>query len=583
MSYKGIVQIIGQMAGSGDPGAPPKVVGASAMNSTTVRVTFDQEVVHVSPSNSNDALNPANYIFTTIGGVDITASSVSTVNPVTFDITTNEMTGGATYNVEVQSVENLVGAVINPAFDNQNFLGVSFPPRVSSATAITAYTLDVLFSEDMKNDAALTTPGNYTFTAGLLSSLATRQDARTVRVTVNEMQGSAPYVVTVANVRDLANNVVDPAHDDAAFSGIGDPPRLETGVTFETDYSFFIFYSEVVRPTEAQTKTNYTLLPSLNIAGVVKITGTKYRITTVNPQELGILYGLEVNNVHDLAGNNIDPLHNSLTFSGHVMTPPLLYIFPADGTIDLPPRSYVQQRAVDQRTGHLGIDRSTWQVRTTVSGSTVDVVADGVFNSVAFDGGISGDEMDPDVGVTVIFRPRRGYWDAGEVCSVYAQVADNEGANTNATWQLSFGAFECFEDNPLSVAEDSTILAEITRFPNCERLRQLFLACCSHSSQHVVQARTLLWYAASTGLRTLTSILFDPEIVDSVKLCNRMSTLEVQIALARDVATVRDALNELRTVLDSSILRIVEDSLHSADATNVVSAIATIVVLAAHT
>jgi len=564
-----------------------KVTAAVAITSTLVRVSFSEEVKHSNPANSDDALNPTNYVFSVVAGAPITAASVSLhqADPTIVDVVVNEMTNGASYNVEVSNVENLDGQVVDPAYDDQDFTGIGVAPQVSSATALTAFTVRIVFNEAMKNDVALTTPSNYNFTDGLAATLVERESATWVKVTVNEMVQSHSYTVTVTGVKDVADNPLDPAHDEATFGGIGEAPQLEDYIVPETDYLFYIFYNETVQPLEAEDKDNYTLVPDLGgIVSVTQVTGTKYLVETTNVQEVGVSYTLTVADVHDLAGNLIDPAHDSVTFAGHVETPPLLYLYPVDGTIDIQPRTYVRQQAVDPELLHSGIVLATWQVRATIGDSPTafNVVVNGVLNTELFEGEIIGDPLDDTDGVTVSFRPKRGFWDPDTKVSIYAEVEDGEGNTTNQTWEISFGAFECFEDYPVSVAEDTTVLTEITRFPKCERLRKLFLASCSHSMQSIVQARTLLWFAASASMRTLVSILFNPKIVDSVKLCNRRHTLEVQIALSRDADTVRAALGELRSVVDAHTLHIVEDRLKSADAPQVVSAIAAIVVIAAH-
>lgn len=116
-----------------------------------------------------------------------------------------------------------------------SFTGIGLKPTVTSAASITATTVRVNFSEAMSPNAALLLAANYTFTPAGGSA------ARTA-VSVVAEPGSAPtyvvvtldgpatlgtnnYTVTVSNAgpTDLAGNTVDPAHDDATFSGLGAP------------------------------------------------------------------------------------------------------------------------------------------------------------------------------------------------------------------------------------------------------------------------------------------------------------------------------------------------------------------------
>ncbi|MCP4643593.1 MAG: exo-alpha-sialidase [bacterium] len=104
--------------------------------------------------------------------------------------------------------------------------------QVSSASPQSSTTVRVVFDEDMTNDAALVTAGNYTFTGtvALTAAAVTRVDATTVDVTVNEMTHGASYTVAVdtsaSGPTDLAGNHVDAAANSAAFTGVGTAPTI---------------------------------------------------------------------------------------------------------------------------------------------------------------------------------------------------------------------------------------------------------------------------------------------------------------------------------------------------------------------
>ena len=95
----------------------PELLGASAQDVETVRVTWTEAVVAVSPLGANDALNPALYTFTpVIGGVvpavPAGATSIAAVSGLTntFDVTTStELSPGILYSLAVAGVEDPSG------------------------------------------------------------------------------------------------------------------------------------------------------------------------------------------------------------------------------------------------------------------------------------------------------------------------------------------------------------------------------------------------------------------------------------------------------------------------------------------
>ncbi|MBI4556403.1 MAG: PKD domain-containing protein [Candidatus Hydrogenedentes bacterium] len=102
-------------------------------------------------------------------------------------------------------------------------------PFVMSATATNSTTVRVVFAEDMRNNADLTSAGFYDFLGGpvpVAASSATRVSATTVDLTVNEMANGASYTLMVGTNGpvDLAGNYLDPGGSSVNFTGVGVPP-----------------------------------------------------------------------------------------------------------------------------------------------------------------------------------------------------------------------------------------------------------------------------------------------------------------------------------------------------------------------
>lgn len=111
----------------------PRVDAAQAQDKKTVRVTFNEPVKQVSPSNADDALNPSNYSFmrNSAPAVDIEAVEVEAVSDAEVDVTLDfEMSFGASYTVSVGNVEDLFDNPVVVPNDEATFLGFQppFPP-----------------------------------------------------------------------------------------------------------------------------------------------------------------------------------------------------------------------------------------------------------------------------------------------------------------------------------------------------------------------------------------------------------------------------------------------------------------------
>ncbi len=125
-----------RLAGWAGPGADttkPQVSSASAQDSTTVRVVYDEAM-------KDDAGLVDESFYTFTGTVALTASAVTRVNGTTVDVTVNEMTNGAAYTVAVATASptDLAGNHVDPAANTAPFTGIGVSP---SAPAVAGSTL----------------------------------------------------------------------------------------------------------------------------------------------------------------------------------------------------------------------------------------------------------------------------------------------------------------------------------------------------------------------------------------------------------------------------------------------------------
>ena len=574
--------------GAGAISSQPQVAGASAVTDTTVRVTFDQPVKHTSPGSPDDALNPTNYAFT--GGLSVSSVALVQVFPTIVDVTVNEMHQGDAYQVQVSNVENLINLVIDPLYDTAGFTGVGTAPKVLAAAAQDEDTVRVTFDEPMKNNAALTTPSNYSLTGGLIASAVLRINSENVEVTVNEMKDADIYTVTVSNVSDLGDNVIAaPPDNQADFNGIGVAPQLLPTVNhvLGDDQSIYIDYDETVQVSPAEDAANYDIVPSLGLLVVVQVTATRYKVTFTDAIFPGTTYTITADNILDIAGNIIDPAHKSASWLGVVSTPPLLYFYPGDLVSNVAPRDPLRVQAVDREPAPSGIDLSSWDISIEIT------IPDGsVFSSDVLSGGVGkegygvaflGDASDASDGIYARFLPKSGFWPEDSTIKVFSLVNDNEGNVTSQQWTCYTGEFVCFENRIaiLTTLDQAIISGYATRFPNTDRLRQLLMRACTTSTKTYVQARTLTWLAFATDLKTILARVTDLGQVENLTLCERNGVLSVYNMLLRNHTITTAAKNEMTALVKQRTLDPFLRYTTSASPLHVVGAFCALVVLAA--
>ncbi len=577
--------------GSASEMGGPRVLSAIALSTVLVGVTFDQRMLSVTAVNLDDALNPGNYSFAAQGGA-YGIAAVSVVNSGdgrTFWVTVSEMTAGGSYKVTAANAKGLYSHLqVDVLYDEASFFGLGASPVVSVVAAQDEFTVRVTFDEAMRNDAALTTPANYVFTGGLVATSVLRVDATNVDVTVNEMLQSASYAMTTANVADLAGNVIVPGVPKS-FSGIGVAPQvLPVAARVPGDaQSIYVDYTETVQVAEAQNVANYHIYPPLGSATVLQITATRYKVTFTNTATGGAPYVVAVTNVLDLAGNPIDLAHNEAAWVAVVPSPPFLDFFPGDHVPNVPLRDYLRVQAVDKVPTPKGIDVASWNIwieGTQSDGTTfaADVLKGGIAQ-LGYVVTFVGDANDFTNGIFARFRPANGLWPAGAEIKVYSLVCDNEATVSSDQWVCYFGTQSCFEDGlPALAPIDNTLIAGFSAlFPVTDQLRDLLMRVCTTSKKKQVQARTVLWFSATTDLRTILARVFDLTLVQDIRLCNTAETLVVKRMLQRNAQVVLQAQQEMSALVGPRTLDPIVKQLHSLSPSHVVSAACALVVLAA--
>lgn len=133
-----------------------------------------------------------------------TYSAVDAAPASWVDFTTAEHVNGGSYTA---SLAGLVGITDG----SSGFTGVGAAPTIASITIASPTEVHVHFSEDMANNAALTTPSNYSLArsgGSATVSAVVRASATEVVLTTSTLWAGYAYTVTASNITDLVGNAV---------------------------------------------------------------------------------------------------------------------------------------------------------------------------------------------------------------------------------------------------------------------------------------------------------------------------------------------------------------------------------------
>lgn len=199
---------------------PPEILSVVYFSPTSIRVSY------TTPMLNNGALvNPLNYTLVadvgsvSLGVVSVTPEVTDCVNPNYVDLTlSGEMTTGTlNYNLQISNVKNLFDVEIVAPDDNKDFNGQGFSPGAIRVQVLSLTEIEVFFSESVKQVSALNpddslNPGNYLISGSSVVTVSSVMSVNSsqVKLTVTGMTNPGSYLLTLQNIRDLANNLITP-------------------------------------------------------------------------------------------------------------------------------------------------------------------------------------------------------------------------------------------------------------------------------------------------------------------------------------------------------------------------------------
>jgi len=292
-------------AGGGVDITPPRVMSASLINSTSLRITFSE------PLAISGAENSSNYIIN--NGVSINSVSYSG-NQATLQTTPH---ASGSYTVTVNNITDLAGNIISSSSNSAqySYVGDTTPPSLLSASVLNPATIEITFSEALENNSALVKT-NYSINNGIVvNSVTLSTDGKTVTLNTTTNVPNQTYTVVVNNVMDLAGNVISSSSNSAQYSYVDDttPPNLLSALVLNPT-TVELTFSEALENNSASLKTNYSINNGIVVNSVsFSADGKKVTLNTTT-NAANQTYTVVVNNVKDLAGNTIAAQNNTATY-----------------------------------------------------------------------------------------------------------------------------------------------------------------------------------------------------------------------------------------------------------------------------
>ena len=324
--------------------AAPALQTAVALSNTTVLLTFSERL---------DQASAETVGFYHIAAPDlaVTAAALQT-NQISVLLTTASQ-ANTQYTVTVTNVHGrLGGPAIDPTRNTASFTGIppvdTVAPRLVSAVATNSTMILLTFSEPLLSlsnplDDAAQDPSNYHLSPAVTVIGAQLNETKTqVLLTTLPLAEGIPYTLTVSNVKDLAGNLIDPAHPSATFTFQGqaglndnDLPRV-VGAASTGNNGVVVQFSRPMGDSATNPGAYVIVTADVNPeVGALSVTAaaftgadrTAVNLTTLSQNE--VTYVLTVVNVQDfiglpmapkqiIAGVLLDP--SSATFPG---TPPV--------------------------------------------------------------------------------------------------------------------------------------------------------------------------------------------------------------------------------------------------------------------
>jgi len=188
--------------GLGSCSIGPGIASVVAVNSTKVRITFDNQM-----TDDVALIDLDNYTITPTGfGVPVYKISMEAEGvtyPNYVDITISEMTDGQIYQAEIETAADgpidRYGDNIDVSKSTETFTGVGEKPEIKYVEALSETSAKVVFTEAMEDNTKIRDETNYSFDNGLTISEITSVSGDSVFFKTSEQTPGLLYTLTITS------------------------------------------------------------------------------------------------------------------------------------------------------------------------------------------------------------------------------------------------------------------------------------------------------------------------------------------------------------------------------------------------
>ncbi|MDZ7801471.1 MAG: hypothetical protein U5K81_11860 [Trueperaceae bacterium] len=306
----------GEATFTGSTVSAPVLASAVPLSNTRVLLTFVDPDGHRPVTLKETAKNAAYYVL----DPDLPVESVEMAYPNFVVLTTAPMED-RTYEITVTNVEDSAGRLIDHERASDTFAAIpaddAQPPAVTGAVAITDRSVQVSFSEPVRDTAA--DAANFEIVDASGEPLVVRQatlnhpyDTVATLTTLPQTVGET-YEVRVRNVLDEQGNAMRPGDATATFTGLGDtsdgPPRV-VGAGATGNRTVLVTFDKPMDRVSAQVAAHYSIGQEGGGASLAVTTANLVTPSTVElrtASQSRVRYAVEVVNVTDAQGNHLEP------------------------------------------------------------------------------------------------------------------------------------------------------------------------------------------------------------------------------------------------------------------------------------
>jgi hypothetical protein len=169
-----------------------------------IDLLFDEDVGTL----TLQAADPSFWTFTTTGLVPISTVSVSIIGAETVRVVTTEPHTGDSYTLTLPS--NGLKSVASEPYNGVptvTFTGIGIAPTASQTTVIDSRHVRLVYSEPVQTAEAIVAT-NYSISPPLAVLSVSQETSTTYVVNTAPQVPGTSYLLTISNVKDLANNPV---------------------------------------------------------------------------------------------------------------------------------------------------------------------------------------------------------------------------------------------------------------------------------------------------------------------------------------------------------------------------------------